>query len=62
MNAVTFMDFDFISGLNTAKITNCSQNVPNYPGIISISLNLISFIAIYRTLKYNDIAVILPLS
>jgi len=56
------MDFDFISGLNTAKITNCSQNVPNYPGIISISLNLISFIAIYRTLKYNDIAVILPLS
>mgnify|MGYP007131670568 CR=1 FL=1 len=62
MNTVTFVGFDFVFGLNATKIVICSQIVPDYPEIISISLNLISFVAIYRTLKYNDIAVILSLS
>ena len=39
MNAVTFISFDSISGLNTAKIVKCSQIVPVYPKFVSIQLN-----------------------
>ena len=53
INAVTFIIFNLISGLNTAKLANCSQIVPNYPEIISISLNLIRFNAVCKSFIYR---------
>lgn len=55
MNAVTFVGFDFIFELNATKIVICPQIVPNYPEIISILLNLISFVVIYNILIYSGI-------
>lgn len=53
INAVTFIIFNLISGLNTAKLANCSQIVPNYPEIISILLNLIRFNAVCKSFIYR---------
>lgn len=49
MNAVTFISFDSISGLNTAKIVNCSQIVPVYPKFVSIQL--------IESLLYSNISI-----
>ena len=53
MNAVTFVGFDFIFELNATKIVICPQIVPSYPEIISILLNLISFVVIYNVFCFS---------
>ena len=41
--------------MNTAKLVNCSQIVPNYPEIISISLNLVRFNLVHKSFIYSEI-------